>query len=155
MKSLSVVLAAAVLSSGCATPYVPPTEGPRATLVAKLGTNNLAAGGSQSVTTFKDESCDTKLAFIGAFSWASKEPKTQIVPAESRVYVRASTVGMRGGFMVACINVVSFVPRDGATYEISHDLPSNQCSVQLIDASLGTSPTSMLPHEATFKCRVN
>jgi hypothetical protein len=155
MKLASVALAAAALSSGCAAPYVPPTEGPRATLVAKRGTNNLMAGGSQFVTTFKDESCDTKLAFIGSFSWASKEPKAQIIPADSRVYVRAGTDGMRSGFMVSCTNVVSFIPRDGATYEVSQELPSNQCRIQLIDTSLGTSPPSMLPHEATFKCRVN
>lgn len=154
MFTLARVCAFAIVLSGCAGPYQHPIEGPRATIETKWTRAELVFGGQQAFTLLGDQVCGSRLGNIGSFGWNSAEPKQYVVRAGSPIFLRASTGGVGAEGTISCMNVISFVPESGATYELTHELSKGKCQAVVKDRKSGTSPAALQSHPVDRSCRL-
>jgi hypothetical protein len=101
-----------------------------------------------------DAACDqnTGSARLAFFSWASTTEKTLRIESNQTIRIKAvagnavtgsSTVG--GISTVSgsqCVNVFSFVPEAGHTYELYQQLDYTSCRIIISDATTGKPPES-------------
>ena len=76
------------------------------------------------------------------------------VAAGTRVYVRTFSAGGHFGSNInrRCVNLVSFVPQAGATYELTQDFNDAGCRIRAADVSRTTAPPMFQSHRPLGAC---
>lgn len=86
--------------------------------------------------------------FLGAISWDVGNEFDTRLQADQPVYLRAisrhAALSAPGELSrIYCISVAGFVPRAGASYRVSQNALSSDCSVRIIDVTTGHAPADL------------
>jgi hypothetical protein len=150
LKLLALLLAAATFLVGCATPYKPPTSGPTATVSFDKPTGSMF-GVTQFNSIVSDEKC-TNPALLSTFSPIRTDSVEQVIPAGTRIYIRAdlgrSESDGRMLKLFSCKQVVSFVPLQGEKYRFRQDMLPKSCVVDVVLDADRRVPQSVVIHPA-------
>ena len=131
--TLFSLLASLPLLSACVSAYVPPPAGsPTATIVLSAPEGDLF-GLAQSFSVVSGEDCANG-RMLASFSAMSGERTTsRLLPAATRQFVRVGQSNTRTfPLMRSCVNLVSFVPAEGANYRMRHRVEGDSCGVEVI-----------------------
>lgn len=107
-------------------------------------------GITQFNSIVSDEKCSNP-RLLSAFSPARTESVSHVVPAETRIYIKAD-VGRSAAAsgnaieLASCRQVVSFVPRSGEKYSLRQNLLAKSCSIDLIRIADQKVPESIAFH---------
>lgn len=83
------------------------------------------------------------------FGWFPKAEIQKQLPAEEKLYLWMFTNHVSGNFEYLCQNSVSFVPRHGATYQVSiNSRVKSDCKVSVFDVKTGAEPQDLLPDKS-------
>jgi len=145
------------LTSGCVGFYQQPhAEAPHATLEAIQGVNTMLDGGVQQYWAYYDVAC-TDTSETGVLGVRKGEATEQflLIP-DRRIFVQMmSTGGSKKDGVVTlrnCINVSSFVPAAGQTYQIVQTVPSRGCLMEIFEKNTGLPPPSFVREEVKKGC---
>ena len=128
------VLPAALLASVCLVSHADDKPiGPHANLHIVSATSGVAA--ASWVNVYSTEACEEKTGEgrVANFHMLARKEKTVPVPIGRRLYVLAGAeitppVGAEVR-KTKCLSMASFVPEDGKTYEVKHDLVTRNCPI--------------------------
>ncbi|MGH8441723.1 MAG: hypothetical protein ACRETF_02345 [Nevskiaceae bacterium] len=138
------VLPAALLASVCTVSGADDEPvGPHAKLHIVSATSGIAA--SSWVNMYSSEACEEMKGEgrIAGFNMLTRKSKTVPVPIGQRLYVLAGAeitppVGAEVR-KTRCLAMASFVPEDGKTYDVKHDLVTRNCPIEI---TLGGAPVA-------------
>ncbi|AZD47716.1 hypothetical protein SAMN04489802_4244 [Pseudomonas chlororaphis] len=159
--SKAILILCLALLTGCVGHYLQPApEAAHATLNAQWGSNILMSGGTQVYYGFYDNHChDTQeTGVLGAISASQPEKNQFLIKPDRRIYLQAASMGIknRNGDEIlthrTCLNISSFIPKNGAMYQVSHSAPKSGCSLEVIDMQTGKAPDSLVVEEVTKEC---
>ncbi|WP_259696437.1 hypothetical protein [Pseudomonas brassicacearum] len=160
IKSFSISCLA--LLTGCVGHYQQPTpDAAHATLNAKWGGNNLVSGGTQMYYAFYDSNCnDTEeTGVLGTVSASKPENNHFFIKAGRRIYLQALSLGIKNRetndeplIHRSCLNISSFIPHVGATYQISQSTPDSGCSLEVIDMQADKVPDTLIIEPVVKGC---
>ncbi len=106
-------------------------------------------GLSQMTTVVTDEQCANPALLASFTPLKAERVLRQIVPAESRLYLRVGMTSSRSYPLFRyCTSLVSFIPRSGATYTLQQSFSGESCAVQLLQESDQRTPPSFQVHAA-------
>lgn len=162
---LVLLLAGAALVGGAGNPLAPKGAKFRpdnAEVVFELGvadTVSLGSATNQQYRVSEIEDWDSG-RFIKLFTWASKKPKTVLLPAGKPVYVYAQMDRMFGAPGITtsgnngCMNGSYFTPQPNTRYRVKQTgSPYGPCFLSITDAVTGAEPQDlrkvMFPPEAS------
>lgn len=151
--SLLPVLLLAVVA-GPASPAEQPKP-PSAQLRILSSTSGIAQ--SSWVARYATETCD-KGERLASFNFTTLSGKKEVeVPIGARLYLLAYAhveppVGADNVGKTSCRGMASFVPEDGKTYEVKHDLKARNCPLLITEAS-GAAVATLQKHKATGPCK--
>lgn len=161
----SFVISCLALLTGCVGHYQQPApDAAHATLDAKWGSNNLMSGGTQAYYAFYDNNCnDTEeTGVLGAISASKPEKNHFFIKPDRRIYLQALSMGIKNRKTTdetlvhrSCLNISSFIPQAGATYQISQSTPDSGCSLKVIDMQTGKVPDTLMIELITKECGLN
>ncbi|MBX8486797.1 hypothetical protein [Pseudomonas cichorii] len=150
------------LLTGCVGHYQQPApNAAHATLIAKWSTNALISGGFQAYDAYYDNRCtDTdETGVLGAVSESEPEKNRFFIKPDRRIYLIAVSSGTKihqptPGSLIGktCLNVSSFVPKAGATYQMSQSTPEQGCSLKILDMHTGQVPETLVVETVTKEC---
>lgn len=153
------------LLAGCVGHYQQPApDAAHATLDAKWGSNNLMSGGGQAYYAFYDSHCnDTEeTGVLGAISASNAEKNQFFIKPDRRIYLHALSVGTKNRKTTdepiihrSCMNISSFIPQAGTTYQVTHFAPDSGCSLEVIDMRTGRTPDTLIVEPITKECGLN
>lgn len=156
------LVSCAALLAGCVGHYQQPAlTAPHATLDAKWGTNNLMSGGFQAYWAYNDGHCqDTEnTGVLGRVSPSEGENNRFLVEPYKRIYLSALSTGTKqreatdpSAIQRSCMNISSFIPEAGATYQITHSAPKSGCWLEVVDVKTGKAPASLVVEPVTKEC---
>ncbi|MCD5986511.1 MULTISPECIES: hypothetical protein [Pseudomonas] len=156
------LMSCAALLAGCVGHYPQPAlTAPHATLDAKWGNNNLMSGGFQAYWAYHDGHCqDTKnTGVLGRVSQSESEKNQFLVEPDRRIYLNALSSGTKQReatdpslIQRSCMNISSFIPEAGATYQITHSAPKSGCYLEVVDIKTGKAPASLVIEPVTKEC---
>lgn len=145
---------AAALLGGCAATYQAPQGAATATVVVKRGESPSTLSHTLHSRIYSDEACKQGLGTLGSVGALSPDAKSTPVAAGTRVFVRTYSAGSHFGSNTnrRCVNLVSFVPQAGATYELTQDFNDAGCRIHGADVSRTTPPPMFQSHRPLGAC---
>lgn len=162
MNKLSLIISCAILITGCVGHYQQPSPtAPHATLNAKWGSTVLMPGGFQGYWAYNDAHCqDTKdTGVLGPISESETGSNRFLLQPDKRIYLTAMSSSNKKRETAdeplihrACMNISSFIPEAGATYQVTHSTLKSGCSLELLDVKTGKTPASLIVESITKEC---
>lgn len=150
----------ALLVSACATSSSftePDTDVGAARLTLQSSTSGIAA--SSWVDVYTTQKCEPREGEgrMATFNLVTKSGKLSRLPAGKRLYILAGAeieppVGAEVRMTTSCRAMVSFVPEEGKSYELHHDLASRNCPLSVKEAGGGEVATAE-KHRVSGGCR--
>lgn len=154
---LFTLTAAALLSTGCASVYNPPSAvEPQATIIFDKGYGSGVGFGRSSWTEHAVEqgpSCKaSQQGRLTKLSWTSKPATPKQILANQPISILSfltkyqgsfflNTAGINSEYNTPCRSRTVFVPRAGRTYRMMLlEGPGNACQTQIIDVATGQRP---------------
>lgn len=155
-----ILMFCAALLTGCVGHYqqLKPSE-PHATIEATLGGTDFLHDELQAYWAYHDGRCQdtSETGVLGAIS--KNEPKKNrfFIRTEKRIYLNALTTGIKRDaeqrwVHISCLNISSFVPRVGATYQVTQSFHGELCSLQVEDLQTGKQPASIIVEPVSKEC---
>jgi hypothetical protein len=157
----TLLMCCATLLAGCVGHYQQPSEiAPHATLDARWGDNDLMSGGFQGYWIYNDAHCQKSAnsGVLGEISQSDPAKNRFLIEPDKRVFLNALSSGIKqrepGERLTSksCINIVSFIPDAGVTYQITHSAPKSGCTLKLVDLKTGKAPASLIIEPVTKEC---
>lgn len=147
-KSNVALFSTAFLLNACASTYVAPLSGDRATITFSAPASEMF-GIAQATSLVPSEKCESQ-QMMAVFSMLKTESTaSQAVAAGQRLYFRVFMSNTRAfPLMRSCTNLVSFIPMSGAIYSLKHKYVGETCGVELLQQSDGKPPSSLQTHNA-------
>lgn len=157
-----ILIGLGALLTGCVGHYQQPAASDaHAVLDARWGENEFMSGGFQGYWAYYDAHChDTpETGVLGALAASDPTKGRFRVDHGRRIYLSALSSGIRKRENTdppiihrSCLNVSSFVPLAGATYQVTHSAPSSGCFLEVIDKRTGKTPPTLLVESVTKEC---
>lgn len=148
IKRIASLTAVLVLFAGCRTTYKPPADGtPTATLLFDMSYDNgfgLGTARTQEYLFVKDnELCETPALMAGSLkkskNGAPIEAGKKLTISSQAIAFTGTGTGLNQG---SCVNLSSFTPLSGKTYQISQKTVEGLgCVVDIKDTSTDESPS--------------
>jgi hypothetical protein len=154
-------LAAAVLGVGCLA-AAPAPAGPTAVLQLKSIGHGWLNPNSNGFDAFDNDHCrgagDPSLTSSWFRVGLGKKVQPATVPADRRLYIRAVAVTAEyvtgGRKMEPCVNLVSFAPEPGHTYDVAQWAQGRSCTTTITDQTDGREPASFRREPLPWTCKL-
>lgn len=147
---------AALLLAGCAAGYRAPPGAALgeqyAELTFELALTDMVGFGTATTQAFAigEGPLEAEAQAVRIFTWAHKDPKTVLVPANRPLHVFARMTGLWGAPGITssgsnwCRNVSQFTPRPNARYRVSQvGQETVACRLIILDAVTGQPPADL------------
>ncbi|KTC03862.1 hypothetical protein AO388_14245 [Pseudomonas sp. ICMP 10191] len=134
---------------------------PHATIEAGWGKTDFLHEGFQGYWAYYDAHCqDTdETGALGGVSQTDPEKNRFLIKPEKRIYLNSLIVGVkrledrnRTWVQISCLNVSSFIPKEGATYKVTPSAFEGECSLAVIDRQTGKPPASLMVEPVRKEC---
>jgi len=154
------ILFATLLFTGTMASAAEPKEPepPSAELLLSSSTSGIAA--ASWINGYTTESCEEKEGEgrLATFNVLTKNKKAVRIGVGVRYYVVAAAavepaVGGETVGKTSCRSMISFVPEDGHSYEVIHDLPTRNCPIILKDSATGAEVPTAQKHKPKGLCK--
>ncbi len=146
MKIITI-LALGLLLSACATQYTPPAGSATTTIVLVAPAEEMF-GLQQTFSVVSGEDCSNATTLAGFHPMSSERSTSRLLPVGTRQFIRAGLGNTRVfPLLRSCINLVSFVPTEGAKYRMRHRFEGESCNVELLQDD-GKAPATLQTHNA-------
>lgn len=147
---------------GCVGHYQQPSvAAPHATLDAKWGSNELISEGFQGYWAYYNANClkAENGGVLGGISKSDAAKNRFLIEPNKRIYLQALSSGGiqreaadEPQLLMGCVNISSFIPEAGATYQVTHSAQKSSCSLEVLDMKTGQSPSSLIVETVTKEC---
>lgn len=150
----------AALLTGCVGHYQQPKlSEPHAEIEATWGKTDFLYDGFQGYWAYHDGRCQdtSETGVLGAISETEPEKNRFVIQPEKRIYLNALTTGTKRDVdqrwvHISCLNISSFIPRAGATYQVTQSFYKDICSLQVTELRTGKQPASLIVEPVRKEC---